>query len=39
MLESLYEKNSVEVLINPAAELGSSEPCDRREVFPLSETV
>jgi hypothetical protein len=32
-------ETSVEVLINPIVELGSSGPCGRREVFPLGETA
>jgi hypothetical protein len=41
---SLYARDpigetSVEVLINPTAELGSSGPCGRREVFPLGGTA
>jgi hypothetical protein len=32
-------ETSAEVLINPTAELGSSGPCGRREVFPLGGTA
>jgi hypothetical protein len=39
MVGTLYEKTSAEVLINPAAKLGSSGPCDRKEVFHLGVTT
>jgi hypothetical protein len=35
----LSEQNSVKVLINHAAELGSSGPCGRREMFLLGGTA